>query len=125
MSQADRSYCPTTLRSAATWLAAAAALVAGAVLISSVAPGGTVFVHALIYAAFGGACLVTWRRCRTAHCAITGPGFLIIALVLALGELGAWRVTAQFVWMAFAATIGAGLLFELLVAWRGRRQRSA
>lgn len=62
-------------------------------------------------------CFANWFRNRTFHCAITGPLFLIGAVVFLLSDLTMAHVNGQLVW-AFVL-IGVGVAF--LLEWRYTR----
>ena len=47
-----------------------------------------VIIWPVLLAFMGGACLLNARRCGRLHCFITGPFFLILALVSLLYEIG-------------------------------------
>ena len=60
------------------WLPAIAIVVAGAPVISS---GWRTVVWTVALATMGGACIVNAVRCGRVHCYLTGPFFLLMALV--------------------------------------------
>ncbi len=62
-------------------------------------------------------CAANWRRNRTLHCAITGPLFLIAALVFLLSDLTGTHVNSFLVWPFLL--IGVGIAF--LLEWRYTR----
>jgi hypothetical protein len=72
-------------------------------------------VTALFAMAIG--CVANWRRNRTLHCAITGPLFLIAALVFLLSDLTGTHLNSLLVWPF--VVIGVGVAF--LVEWRCTR----
>ena len=57
-------------------------------------------------------CIANWRRNRTLHCAITGPLFLIAALVFLLSELTGTHLNSLLVWPV--VVIGVGIAFQSL-----------
>jgi hypothetical protein len=65
-------------------------------------------------------CVANWLRNRTFHCAITGPLFLIAAVVLLLSDVSMAHVNSLLVWPF--VLIGVGIAF--LLEWR-YAQRSA
>lgn len=62
--------------------------------------------------AFG--CVANWLRNRTFHCGITGPLFLIAALVFLLSDVTATHINSLLVWPF--VLIGVGIAF--LLEWR-------
>jgi len=65
-------------------------------------------------------CVANWLRNRTLHCAITGPLFLIAAVVFLLSDMSMAHVNSLLVWPF--VLIGVGIAF--LLEWR-YAQRSA
>ena len=62
--------------------------------------------------AAGGWCALNFWRCRHAHCAVTGAGWLVLA-AFAFGEAAAGRsVIGGDEPLVFLAVLGAGLVFE-------------
>ncbi len=59
-------------------------------------------------------CAANWLRNRTFHCAITGPLFLIAALVFLVSDLTGTHLNSLLVWPFVA--IGVGIAF--LLEWR-------
>ena len=59
-------------------------------------------------------CVANWLRNRTLHCAITGPLFLIAAVVLLLSGASIAHVNSLLVWPTIL--IGVGIAF--LLEWR-------
>ena len=62
-------------------------------------------------------CVANWLRNRTFHCAITGPLFLIAALVFLLLDVTRIHVNEALVWPF--VLIGVGIAF--LLEWRYAR----
>jgi len=65
-------------------------------------------------------CFANWLRHRTLHCAITGPLFLLAAVVFLVSDASLVHVNNLLVWPF--VLIGVGIAF--LVEWR-YAQRSA
>ena len=59
-------------------------------------------------------CVANWLRNRALHCAITGPLFLIAAVVFLLSDFRMAHVNSFLVWTF--ALIGVGIAF--LLEWR-------
>ena|SRR6266481_397846 len=62
-------------------------------------------------------CGANWLRNRTLHCAITGPLFLIAALVFQLSGMTMTHVNGLFVW----PFILLGVVIAFLLEWRYAR----
>jgi hypothetical protein len=65
-------------------------------------------------------CVANWLRNRTLHCAITGPLFLIAAVVFLLSDVSMAHVNSLLVWPFVLTGVGIAFLLE----WR-YAQRSA
>ena len=59
-------------------------------------------------------CIANWIRNRSFHCAITGPLFLIAAVVFLLSDMNISHVNSLLVWPF--VLIGVGIAF--LLEWR-------
>jgi hypothetical protein len=59
-------------------------------------------------------CVANWHKNRTLHCGITGPLFLIAALVFLLSDVTATHINSLLVWPF--VLIGVGIAF--LLEWR-------
>ena len=62
-------------------------------------------------------CLANWLRNRTLHCAITGPLFLIAAVVFLLSDMSTTHVNSLLVWPFVLIGVGVAFLLE----WRYTR----
>jgi hypothetical protein len=62
-------------------------------------------------------CVANWLRSRTFHCGITGPLFLIAAMVFLMSDVTLIHVNSLFVWPF--VLIGVGIAF--LLEWRCTR----
>ena len=87
---------------------------------------GGVAIASVWVAIAGTYCLANFRHCRETHCAVTGPGWALAAVLgfaaaLAPGSALAWyRVSVET--MVFVVILAAGYGLEYLVAARtGRR----
>lgn len=67
---------------------------------------------ATILFAVGMGCLANWLRNRSLHCAITGPLFLIAAILFLADSLGIARVNVSFVWSLLFVGTGVAFLLE-------------
>src|SRR6266446_2217419 len=72
---------------------------------------------AAILSAMALGCVANWFRNRTLHCAITGPLFLIAAVVFLLSDVSKTHVNSHLVWPF--VLIGVGIAF--LLEWRYTR----
>jgi hypothetical protein len=87
--------------------------------------GGVAIASAWVAVA-GTYCLANFRHCRETHCAVTGPGWTLAAVLgfaaaLAPGDALSWyRVNVETI--AFVVILATGYCLEYLVAARtGRR----
>lgn len=67
-----------------------------------------------ILVALAAACFVNFGRNRTLHCGLTGPLFLIGAVVALLIEAGIWNVDPDVLW----GIVLAGVALAFLIEWR-------
>jgi hypothetical protein len=65
----------------------------------------TLWVVVMVY--MGAACLINAKRCRRLHCYITGPFFLLLALVALLVGLGAIDLGPRG-WIHLVYVMGVG-----------------
>ena len=80
-------------------------------------------VDAAAFLAAGSWCTVNFWRCRQAHCLVTGPGWLLLA-VFTLTEAGLGHsVISGDEQLVFLGLLGAGAILECL--WRGPAGRNA
>ena len=68
----------------------------------------------MLLAALGAACSINFGRNRTLHCGLTGPLFVVAAIVAIMMEAGVWRVNEGALWGV--VLVGVGLAF--LIEWR-------
>lgn len=61
------------------------------------------WISAAFFALLGGACWWNGRQCGAIHCRISGPGYLLVALVSALSALGLVDVGFEVLMTAFLA----------------------
>ena len=62
-------------------------------------------------------CFANWLRNRTLHCAITGPLFLIAAVVFLLSDVSMFHVNSILVWPFVLIGVAVAFLLE----WRDAR----
>ena len=75
--------------------------------LHALSPAATLFAMAI-------GCAANWLRNRTLHCVITGPLFLIAALVFLVSDLTGTHANSLLVWPF--VVIGVGIAF--LLEWR-------
>jgi hypothetical protein len=69
----------------------------------------------LLLGALGAACVINFARNRTLHCGMTGPLFLVGAVVAALIESDRWNLDLDVLW----ASVLAGVIVAFLLEWSG------
>ena len=92
-------------------------------LMRSTWPAFEPYGDTLLLAALGAACFINFGRNRTLHCGLTGPLFLVAAIVAALMEAGVWRVNEEALW----GVVLVGVALAFLIEWRvvGRQGHSS
>jgi len=83
------------------------------------------FGDALILAALGAACFVNYGRNRTLHCMLTGPLFLVAAVIAGLSETGIWRVDELALWGLVLLAVALAFVAEWRVTRTTRGAASA
>lgn len=111
--------CCTTPAAVGYWAVAFVLLYGAGVILGSLWPGFQPYGDALILTALAGACFINFGRHRTLHCGLTGPLFLLGALVVALIESGVWRIDSRVVWGIVLVGVGVAFIIE----WRTVGQR--
>ena len=102
------------------WAVALVALYALGLFARSTWPVFEPYADTLLLAALGLACLINFGRNRTFHCGLTGPLFLIAAVVAFLMEARVWSVNEDALW----GLVLVGVALAFLVEWRAvGRQR--
>ena len=96
------------------WCASFAAFFGVSLLLRRVWPELQPYGDTMLLGALGAACFVNYGRIRTLHCGLTGPLFLIAAVVALLIEAGIWGVDHDVLWGG--VLIGVALAF--LIEWR-------
>ena len=108
----DKSVSCTTASSLCYWALVFVIVLGLFSLAKLVWPELRIYSNALLFAAAGIACVVNYRRNCTYHCAITGPLFLIAAVVLVIGVRRGWEMPAALVWAVVLLGVGFALLLE-------------
>ena len=70
------------------------------------------WLAASFFAAYGLYCIQNFVGCREAHCAITGPGFFIAAVLMALRAAALYVDSSAIAWIVFGAAAVIGHFFE-------------
>lgn len=83
-------------------------------LLGTVWPAVRHYPDTVILIALAAACFVNFHRNRTLHCGLTGPLFVVGAIVAMLAEAGIWRVDQSALWGI--VVVGVGMAF--LIEWR-------
>lgn len=66
----------------------------------------------MLFVALGLACFANLARNRTFHCLITGPFFLLIAVVVALSVRNSWTFPRGLLWAGVAIVVCAAFCLE-------------
>jgi hypothetical protein len=105
------------------WAAAFVVLYGAGLLMRSTWPLFEPYGDTLLLAALGVACFINFSRNRTLHCGLTGPLFLVAAIVAALMEAGVWGVDADALW----GVVLVGVALAFVIEWRavGREEHSS
>ena len=74
----------------------------------------------MLLVALAAACFVNYGRNRTLHCGLTGPLFLIAAVVALLIEAGVWRVDQDVLWGVVLIGVALAFLIEFRAVGRHR-----
>ena len=105
------------------WAAAFAVLYGIGLVMRSAWPVFEPYADTPLLVALGGACFINFGRNRTLHCGLTGPLFLVAAIVAVLIEAGIWDVGEEALW----GVVLVGVALAFLVEWRvvGRQGHSS
>ncbi len=121
MTQNSRTTaCCTTASALCFWAAAFAVLYGAGLLLQYLVPSLRGYSGAVLFVALGLACLANFARNRTFHCAITGPFFLLMALLVAFASAWFRALPGSVVWAAILIVSGIAFLLE----WRYARRAS-
>jgi hypothetical protein len=106
------------------WAVAFAVLYWVGLLVRSTWPVFEPYGDTFLLAALGIACFINFGRNRTLHCGLTGPLFLIAAVVALLMEAGVWGINEDALW----GLVLLGVALTFLIEWRtvgGQGQNSS
>jgi hypothetical protein len=96
------------------WAAAFVVLYGIGLVARSTWPVFEPYGDTLLLAALGLACFINFGRNRTLHCGLTGPLFLIAAIVAVLMEASVWSVSENALW----GLVLVGVALAFLIEWR-------
>jgi hypothetical protein len=96
-------------------LAVAVGLFDSAMTSRSSAIGGV--VATLLFLGYSAYCVQNFIRCREVHCAITGPGFFVAAVLEGM-RVGGLAVPFSLPWTVFAGAYVAGMALEFALTAR-------
>jgi hypothetical protein len=105
------------------WATAFAVLYGLGFLMRSTWPVFEPYADTMLLAALGAACFINFGRNRTLHCGLTGPLFLVAAIIAGLIEAGIWGVNEEALW----GVVLVGVALAFLIEWRvaGREGHSS
>ena len=105
------------------WAAAFGALYGLDLVARSTWPVFEPYADTLLLAALGLACFINFGRNRTLHCGLTGPLFLVAAVVAFLTEAQVWNLNEEALW----GLVLGGVAFAFLIEWRavGRHSQNS
>lgn len=106
--------CCTTPAAMWFWAAAFAVLYGIGLVMRSTWPAFEPYADTLLLVALGAACFINFGRNRTLHCGLTGPLFLVAAIVAALMEAGIWSVDENALW----GVVLVGVALACVIEWR-------
>ena len=110
--------CCTTPSAIGLWSAMFVVLYGAALLLGAVWPALRHYGDTLILLSLAGACFVNFARNRTLHCGLTGPLFVVAAIVALLMEAGIWSVNQSILWAVVLVGVGLAFVIEWRVAGR-------
>jgi hypothetical protein len=107
----SKAYCCTSPRSLCFWgIAFLVFYAVGLAVIFSLRLEK--YQLTVLFAALGLSCVANLIRNRTFHCVITGPFFLLIALLFALGAAGIWRIHTGPLWVIVGIVVCGAFCLE-------------
>jgi len=117
--------CCTTRSALCFWAATALLIYVAGLLLGTVLPAMRHYPDALLLAAMSGACFLNYWRNRTLHCILTGPVFLVSALVTVLSRAGIWHVDQVLLWGLVLVAVGLAFIVEWRTVGDQRRASNA
>jgi hypothetical protein len=117
-----RSRC-TTPAAMRLWSVVFGVLFGVSLLLGRIWPELQHYGDTMILLALAAACFVNFGRNRTLHCGLTGPLFLVAAIVALLMETEIWSVDQNILW----GVVLIGVAVAFLIEWRtmGRQGHSS
>jgi hypothetical protein len=96
------------------WAVAFVLFYGAGLLLGTVWPAVRQHQDTVILIALAAACFVNFHQNRTVHCGLTGPFFLVAAIVALLSEARIWRVDQSALWSVVLLGVGVAFVIE----WR-------
>ena len=115
--------CCTSPAAMGFWAAAFVVLYGIALVARFTLPLFEPYGDTLLLTALGLACIINFGRNRTLHCGLTGPLFLMAAVVAFSMEARVWDVNGNALW----GLVLVGVALAFVIEWRadgGQRQNS-
>ena len=109
--------CCTTPSALCFWGCIFAVAYGAGLVVAGLWPPLLPFDQTIVFGALAVACFVNAAVNRTLHCMLTGPLFVVAAVVVGLSEAGVMGVDVSLVWTVSVIGLGIALLLE----WRATR----
>jgi len=106
--------CCTTPSAALFWAVMFVLFYGAGLMLRAVWPALQPFGDTLILAALAAACVLNFGRNHTLHCGLTGPLFLVGALLALMIEAGIWSLDESVLWTAILIAVALAFFAE----WR-------
>lgn len=106
--------CCTTPSAMCFWAVTFAIIYGAGLVVRTIWPAFRQYGDTLILVALGTACFINFGRNRTLHCVLTGPMFVLAAVVAALGEAAIWHVDFSALWGVVLVAVAVAFMVE----WR-------
>jgi hypothetical protein len=106
--------CCTTRGAVSFWAAMFLLFYGAGLLLGRIWPEVERYGDTTILIALAAACFANFARNRTLHCGLTGPLFLLAAIVAMFVEAGFWNVQETILW----ALVLGGVTVAFLIEWR-------
>jgi hypothetical protein len=107
-----QTCCTTTPSAMCYWIVMFGLFYGAALLAGAVWPAVRPYGDALILTALASACFLNFSRNRTLHCGLTGPFFLLAAIVAVLIERGMWNIDSSVLWGMVLVGVGVAFVLE-------------
>jgi hypothetical protein len=113
-----QTCCTTTPAAMGFWGAVFLVMYGAGLLAGSFWPAVGRYGDTVILAALGVACVANFARNRTLHCGLSGPIFVLGALVAAAVEAGVQDLDLHLLWGIVLAAVAGAFLIEWRTASR-------